>query len=183
MYKLRRKKILPIVLASIVEAENFSYHPRNIIHNNKLLMCLPLRYSVLFIPFSHKIYNLHSIQDSVIHVKEIPVSRNQSIRKSCFSSRFGGGGEGDNFILRKIGVASNALSGKKAYLIDFSDCGRIMDGPDCVSPRGHVYLSHFECLFHLQHCVECSGMTDGIWWTHSYEEKSKRKRYSTPSQK
>jgi hypothetical protein len=72
-------------------------------------------------------------------------------------------GGGDNFILRKIGVTSNALSGKGAYLIDFSDCSRIMDGPDCVSPRGDVYLSHFERLFHVQHCVECSGMTGGIW--------------------
>ena len=70
---------------------------------------------------------------------------------------------GDNFILRKIGVTSNALSGKRAYLIDFSECGRIMDGPDCVSPRGRICLSHFERLFRVQHCVQCSGMTGSIW--------------------
>jgi hypothetical protein len=78
------------------------------------------------------------------------------------------GGRGDNFILRKIGVTSNALSGKGAYLIDFSECRRIMDGPDCVSPHGSVseqnkaYLSHFKRLFQVQRCVECSVMTEGI---------------------
>ena len=29
MYQLKRKKILPIVLSSMVETENFSYYPRN----------------------------------------------------------------------------------------------------------------------------------------------------------
>ena len=161
----------------------FRTHDFNV-HNRKLPMYLPLRYSVFFIPLSHQIYTLHSIQDSVII--ETPVSTNQSTRKSCFSSsRFWGRSRGDNFILRKIGVTSNALSGKRAYLIDFSDCRRIMDGPDCVSPRGRgrICLSHFERLFHVQRCVECSGMTGGICWTHFYEEKSRCKRYSTLPQK
>lgn len=115
----------------------------NIIHDRKLHVPSWHAESATYTTFPPP--DLHPSLDTKRCYKEIPVSTNQSIRKSCFSSRCWrrrrrrSGGERDYFTLSKIGVTGNALSGKGAYLIDFSEYRRIMDEPDCVSPYGNVF--------------------------------------------
>ena len=64
MYQLRKKKILPIVLPSMFEADNFSDHPR-ISYLTKWLrkyLCLGKLRTKIFIKF-HNVSNLYSFRN------------------------------------------------------------------------------------------------------------------------